>query len=779
MGKFQVLDRYKNTTLTIRKLYQYSLSVNPKRGALAAVFVIIGFNSILLQSMFIREFFSVFSNNELSLGIFFAFWLLWPALGSGLLGRWTSRMRNKAHILLLTQILLFFIIPLILLLARTTRVTLGVLPGEEVGIFQIFYWIGLLLLPLGIIYGLQFPLACELYKERTQEVSKGVSRVYFLDTLGDMLGGAVFGYIFIKIFHSFQTTSFILGLILFSLLLIIGAFRLKKVLILIPCALAIVWTVFTFNINRINDYATRLAWRDFNVVFKGRSKYARYAVTKKENLYSFFENGGWVFSYPYELSSEELATFSMLQTPEPERVLIIGGGTSGIIRQILKYRVKKVYYVELDPLYIELSEKFLKRRDIEALRDPRVDIVKGDGWLFVKNYRKEKFDCVIINTGNPTNLTLNRFYTREFFSDVRRIINKNGVILIHIASGENYLSERKKSFNASIYYTLKRSFPYIIPIPGEELFLIGSQDSSYITKDPQTLSLRLKERGIANRFVDENYIPYRVYPPRVEWIDRIMKTARARINRAFKPISCLYYLTLWGAQYSKELASFFYKTSKLPFYLLILIIAGIGLLGAIKRREGKGLALWSVFSVGMAGIGLEISLILGFQVLYGYVYHLIGIVIASFMLGILIGNHLMIKRLDLIKNPLSILGWTVFICAVYSITLPFLIVSLSPLSGKAFINISTWFLFPFLNIVAGFFVGAVFVLSSRIYLKEKGEAGKGGGLIYATDLIGGMAGSLLTSLFFLPIFGIIQTCILLGMINLIVALLLFFRTQRP
>ena len=67
------------------------------RTALRAVLALIGFTAILAQIVLMRELMVVFYGNEISLGIILANWLLWTALGSGVLGRLAGRARNPQN----------------------------------------------------------------------------------------------------------------------------------------------------------------------------------------------------------------------------------------------------------------------------------------------------------------------------------------------------------------------------------------------------------------------------------------------------------------------------------------------------------------------------------------------------------------------------------------------------------------------------------------------------------------------------------------------------------
>jgi spermidine synthase len=85
----------------------------------------------------------------------------------------------------------------------------------------------------------------------------------------------------------------------------------------------------------------------------------------------------------------------MLSHERPESVLILSGGAGGMIHEVLKYPVKQVHYVELDPLLLTLIHQFPTPLTRSELSDPRVVIHYTDGRVFLKR-TAERFDVVFV-----------------------------------------------------------------------------------------------------------------------------------------------------------------------------------------------------------------------------------------------------------------------------------------------------------------------------------------------------------------------------------------------
>jgi len=110
---------------------------------------------------------------------------------------------------------------------------------------------------------------------------------------------------------------------------------------------------------------------------------------------------------------------------------------AGDLREILKHPVANVIYVELDPLLIEAAITNLPPEDVTILHDPRATLILTDGRLYVnqvadgvKETANSNFDVVILDLPEPATGSLNRFYTYEFFIEVKSILNAGGVFAL-------------------------------------------------------------------------------------------------------------------------------------------------------------------------------------------------------------------------------------------------------------------------------------------------------------------------------------------------------------
>lgn len=134
-----------------------------------------------------------------------------------------------------------------------------------------------------------------------------------------------------------------------------------------------------------------------------------------------------------EFVYHEMITHVPLFThPNPENVLVIGGGDGGTIREILKHSsVNKAVLVEIDERVVEISKKFLPTIS-NALDDPRAKVVIEDGIKYVKE-NKNQFDVIIIDSTDPVGPAVGLFAV-DFYRAVHEALRDGGIIVAQTES---------------------------------------------------------------------------------------------------------------------------------------------------------------------------------------------------------------------------------------------------------------------------------------------------------------------------------------------------------
>jgi len=113
--------------------------------------------------------------------------------------------------------------------------------------------------------------------------------------------------------------------------------------------------------------------------------------------------------------------------PEIERVLVIGGGDGGSVRELTKYpQIKKIDMVEIDERVVRLCQIYLPQT-ASKLIDPRVSLYFEDGLAYVQN-TKQQYDLIIVDSTDPIGPGEGLF-TKAFYENCYRILTEEGILI--------------------------------------------------------------------------------------------------------------------------------------------------------------------------------------------------------------------------------------------------------------------------------------------------------------------------------------------------------------
>jgi len=185
-------------------------------------------------------------------------------------------------------------------------------------------------------------------------------------------------------------------------------------------------------ITDINKIAYNRLFPGQELIEQMDTPYNNLAISESEGQFNFYQNGTPLFSTGDMISNEENVHYAMLQHHNPKNVLLLSGGISGTIDEILKYNITSIDYVEADPGLIYLGNKYLKNLQ----KNKNVNIINQDARLFLKDYEK-KYDVVLINLPDPSNTFLNRYYTIEFIEELKQRLTRSSVISINLSASGN------------------------------------------------------------------------------------------------------------------------------------------------------------------------------------------------------------------------------------------------------------------------------------------------------------------------------------------------------
>jgi spermidine synthase len=732
------------------------------------------------QIVLMRELMVVFYGNELSLGITLAGWLFWVAMGSWGIGRFfVERIKHKLACFVFGEILLALFLPLSIFAARAIPIALKISPGEIIGFFPMAYSSLAILAPTCLLLGFLFVLGCRIYSPKGREGAEQIGYVYVLEAIGATSGGLLSSLVLIRLLPPLHIMAGI-GLLNLGLAVCLAWFlEERRTLVLVPTFILILVGLGLFAFGKVGDLrraSLELRWRTYHLLTSRNSIYGNLTVTRRDNTYSFFNNGLYNFTVPDEFTSERIAHFALLEHPEPRRVLLIGGGVSGVLREILKHPVEKVDYLELDHLMITLAEEYLSSSKGYALNDERVEVRNIDGRLFVMR-TPNRYDLIIVNLPDPFTAQINRFYTVEFFKATKRILRDQGILFFGITSSPNYISEEQRNLLVSLNESLKKVFAEVRVIPGDTNYFLACRSRGILTLDYRRLMERLRDRRVEARYVREYYLASELSDERISYLEgNLLPLPKTMLNYDFRPISYYYDMVLWSTHFRFTLTRIFKGISPKSIYLTAFLVYCIILLPIWLRRSSHRVRptaiLTAVVTTGFAEITFQVVILLSFQIIYGYVYYKLSIILTSFMIGLIFGGWWATKIIEKGRGSFLNLIWLqIFIC-IYPLILPLIFLGLAGSSGKVSAYLGSNIVLPFFPIIAGFIGGFQFPLANKLYLQSREGLVRVAGLTYGLDLFGSCLGALLVSIFLLPILGIPVICLLVALLNLVSLVLL-------
>lgn len=782
--------------------------------------LMLGIVGQISQILLLRELLMVFHGSEFSIGLILAAWLAWVAVGSRLGAALAETSPHPLALLTASAAGILVALPITLVLIRGLRGFFAVIPGAYLSLPQMALSCFVLLAPVCLLLGAQFVLLARAWRDSDQTVdTSSANKTYMFEAAGNVIGGIVFTLLMVQHLNAFESAA-LAGMLMLAAHLALSRkperrpFGPYRVALLGMLGLA---TILFGTAASVDNWANRLQWQDFaplhRLVRVSQSQHGTIAVLQSEDQYSFFQSGNLVFTTAgpeaaspglEEQEAANLAHLAMVQHERPERVLLIGGGLRGTLSEALRHPVERIDYIELDVALTKAAQPFVSPATQQALADPRVRLIHTDGRLYVKGAR-ERYDIIIVDSPDPATAVLNRYYTYEFFREAAALLNPDGVFVIGATSTPGLQSIPLANRNSMIYHTLGRVFPRVLVAGDRTLLFFATRSAGQISVDVPTLQGRFLDRGIASPTFNEHHYQVLLQEPqlrRVNWIVRnhgrsrlahregpgpvplspgsIVEQEAAQaglppvaqpffINSDLKPLGYAYTLMYWDDRMRAGGNQAFAWMLRLePWWFLPIALAPlVAILGARvaalrnRRRPNISLAvLVAVFMTGFSTMALQIAMLFSFQSVYGFVYEMVGLIMAMFMGGLALGTWLSHRHVAH-KTDILALAAVQLVMALYAgvIALALPAVAAIPYAPIIFALFST------LTFAAGLFNGLGFPLAAACYRAQNQRADKSVGAVYSVELLGACLGAILASAVVAPMLGIVAACLLAAAAN--------------
>lgn len=701
--------------------------------AISLVAFSLGVTSMASQVVFLREFLSVFHGNELVIGVVLANWMALTGIGAFLAGRMKYAGRPVQRVLM--GVLLLGVLPTALVaLLRMLRTT--VFPaGTMVDLLSVFWYSLVIMTPYCLVAGGLFTLLAAILARHRE--SGAIGTLYGIEAVGSLAGGLVFSILLAFVLNSFQVLAALMALNLVTSLVLVRD---------IPAARRIVWIAAFLLLSpllvlNVDLFTRTFLFPDQEVVFAKDSPYGTVIVTRQGEQLNFFENNTLVTSTPDAVGAEEPVHYAMVQLREPKSVLMIGGAVSGSPREVLKYGVDKLDYVDLNPQSIQGALQFT-----DLLEDPRITVVNEDPRVFLRA-EGPTYDAVLLNAPEPSTIQLNRFFTTEFFGLVASRLSTGGVLSFGLQPGTEYQSEKARGVTSTIVNSLRLHFAEILLVPGQRTYLLASDSSLDIR-----IGQLIRQRGVRTVYVNDSYLDDRDLQRRSLLMEDSLD-ASAPANADLSPVSYYRQVVYWLSSFRSHL----WILAAVAIVLILLVAGKVNVLTS------------GLLASGFAASCIEVLLLVAFQTLYGYVYQMIGIIITVFMGGLAVGALVRPKLIPKVSRKAYML--TQFGISVYAWILVMFLSGLDSVSGA---SILTLILFMVLTFAIAALVGLVFSIAAEL---RAGDPTAVASELYGVDLVGSALGALLVATVLIPAAGFEGVSLIVGALTFLTGLLTLVKSQ--
>lgn len=407
---------------------------------------------------------------------------------------------------------------------------------ESVSFFQPVLY--LLVFVTGCLVGLEIPLLMNILKDKV-EFRDLVSNVFTFDYIGALLASILFPLVLVPQMGIMRTSLFF-GMINVGIAVVLCLYlkkELKNPLLLRIKAVGVfvlLAVVFFFS-DHLLSYSEGKMYGE-NIVYTHATPYQRIVLTHNHSDYRLYLNNNLQFSSRDEYRYHEaLVHPAMASAAKAQHILVMGGGDGLAVREVLKYKtVKTVTLVDLDAGMTQLfkNNTILSGFNDKSLSDPRVKVINADAYVWARQ-STQKYDVAIIDFPDPSNYSLGKLYSVNFYRELQKLLTPEAVIVIQTTS-PFFAPKSFWCINATagqVFGAIDAYHAYV-PSFGEWGFTIASNDPAQ-----NFAKVRRTVEGL--RFYDYQFHKYSRF-------QADMKATDYEINRLDNQVLVRYFDEEWG-----------------------------------------------------------------------------------------------------------------------------------------------------------------------------------------------------------------------------------------
>lgn len=236
-------------------------------------------------------------------------------------------------------------------------------------------------------------------------------------------------------------------------------------------------------------------------VYSGKSKYQKFVIFDTKEFGRIFSLDGLVqFSTRHEFVYHEMLTHpAFFYHKNPKRVLIIGGGDGGVLREAVKHSVENIFLVDIDEKVVDVAKKYLPTISNGAFFDKRLKIFHENALNFVKKY-KNYFDIIVDDLTDPTGPSV-ALWKKAFIKNIKSALKDDGIAAFQTGHlKERFAKKARKNIKKIFpYFKTHKAFVGCFPFD-EHAFSFGSKKNNFNKTSPRTIKTRFKKLKIKTRY---------------------------------------------------------------------------------------------------------------------------------------------------------------------------------------------------------------------------------------------------------------------------------------
>ena len=246
----------------------------------------------------------------------------------------------------------------------------------------------------------------------------------------------------------------------------------------------------------------KLSIRVDRQLYSGHSDFQRIDVFESPEFGRFLTLDGYMMLTEKDefIYHEMITHIPMAVHPHVRKVLVIGAGDGGVVRELVQYpEIEKIDLVEIDEMVVEVCKKYLPQTACR-LEDERVEIHYEDGLKFIRRC-KDEYDLIIVDSTDPFGPGEGLF-TREFYGNCYKALKEDGIMVNQHESPfyeEDALACQRAHRNIAESFPISRVYQAHIPTYPSGHWLFGFASKKY----HPLRDLREKEwndRGLVTRY---------------------------------------------------------------------------------------------------------------------------------------------------------------------------------------------------------------------------------------------------------------------------------------